>query len=129
MSELLPASKWRERPSGKAEVSPQMEAALWALVSTSCTQQEAAAAAGLTREHVCKALRKPHVQARYQQLLRDRPSAMAPKPLGTVDELMNCESSYVRLQSAIAVMDRVGLRPVEAGPVQTTEVTINIDLS
>jgi hypothetical protein len=105
-----------------------METALWALVSTSCTQEEAARIAGLTREHVCKALSKPHVQARYQVLLRKRLHAMAPKALGTVDSLMDCDSSYVRLQAAVTVMDRVGLRPVESTAVQT-EVIINIDLS
>jgi hypothetical protein len=128
VNELLPAPKWREKPSGKAVVSPRMEVALCALVNTSCTQEEAARIAGLSREHVCKALGKPHVQARYQVLLRKRLHAMAPKAIGTVDSLMDCDSSYVRLQAAVTVMDRVGLRPVEATTVQT-EVVINIDLS
>jgi hypothetical protein len=125
----IPApSPKREKPSGKAGVSAKMETALWALVSTSCTQEEAARIAGLTREHVCKALGKPHVQALYQVLLRKRLHAMAPKAIGTVDSLMDCDSSYVRLQAAVTVMDRVGLRPVESTTVQT-EVIINIDLS
>jgi hypothetical protein len=129
LSDLIPLAKYREKPSGKAEVSDSLELALVTLVSTGCTQEIAAQTAGLTREHLCRSLSKPHVAARYQQLLRDRLSAMAPKALGTVENLLDCDSSYVRLQSAIAVMDRVGLRPVEAGNLQTTEVTINIDLS
>ena len=128
----LPTSEWqdksRESPSGKAEVSPRMDAGLRVLVNTSCTQEQAAAAVRLSRTHFSRSLSKPHVQVRFQQLLRERLQAMAPRAISTVDGLMDCESSYVKLQAAVAVLDRVGLRPIESAQV-ATEVIINIDLS
>jgi hypothetical protein len=132
MNDLVPVTEWRDKPrekaSGKAVVSPRLDAALRVLVTTGCTQEAAAKAVSLSRTHFCKALSKPHVQARYQSLLRERLSAMAPRALGTVEDLLDCDSSYVRLQSAVVVLDRVGLRPVEAAPI-AAEVIINIDLS
>jgi hypothetical protein len=128
----LPTSEWqdkpRESPSGKAEVSQKMDAALRVLVNTGCTREAAAKAVRLSRSHFSRSLSKPHVQARFQQLLRERLQAMAPRAIGTVDELMDCDSAYVRLQSAIAVLDRIGLRPIEAAQAPT-EVSIHIDLS
>jgi hypothetical protein len=128
----LPAGEWqdkpRERPASKPEITPRLDAALHVLVTSACTQEAAAKAAGLSRAHFCKMLAKPHVQARFQALLRERLSGMAPRALGTVDELLDCESSYVRLQSAVAVLDRVGLRPIEAAQAPG-EVIIRIDLS
>jgi hypothetical protein len=118
----------REKPSGKAEISERLEAALVNLVTTSCSKKQAAETAGLTREYLSRALSKAHVQARFLALMRERLSAMAPRALDTVEDLLTCDSSYVRLQSAVTVLDRIGLGTVEAAQ-GSTEVIINIDLS
>jgi hypothetical protein len=126
---LVPANRpTREKPSGKPDVSPRLETALLTLVRTGCTQEEAARAAGLRREHISRSLAKPHVRRRYEELLRERLFSMASRAVSTVEELLGCESSFVRLKAAEAVMDRVGLGKQEQ-PLPRGEVIINIDLS
>jgi hypothetical protein len=126
---LVPTNRpTREKPSGKPDVSPRLETALCTLVRTGCTQEQAAKAAGLRREHISRSLAKPHVRRRYEELLRERLFSLAPRAVSTVEELLGCESSHVRLKAAETVMDRVGLGKQEQ-PLSRSEVIINIDLS
>ena len=112
-------------------ISPAMEDALEAFVNTECTITDAAEDAGLTREHLSKSLRKPHIQDFVMQLLRAKLVQHGAKAVEALSRNLNAKSGYVQVMAASQLLDRAGMDAKTAQGLHRDvgEISIHIDLS
>lgn len=121
-----------KKPPGP-RISKKVKAAIEALASQSCkTQREAAAKAGLSHEHLCRELKKPHVAAFVEQRTRALLAAGQLRASARVMELVDGKSEHVSLDASRLVLGINSIAP-PAHPGLQVDVNLSpgyiIDLS
>lgn len=124
----LPATDVKAR---KAQIRPALDVAIRALVHEGLTITAAAEKAGLTREGLSKALKKPHVQGHLTSVRRARHDAETFRAWGGVFDLaQNATSEDVRLKACRLVIEAAGeldLAKSQPAPSGAASVTVVIN--
>ena len=115
---------------GKTHISRKTKAAIIHLATKGGTITEAAAAVGMSRSGLSKALQREDARALLDTEVSRRLSLSAARAAHTLDTLVSgARSERVRLEASTAVLDRTG-HGVGAEQVQLGQaVQIHIDLS
>lgn len=89
-------------------ITKRMDNALHEYVLNGGNQADAAQKAGVTASALSKALKREHVQSRVRDLLTRHKLYLGTKALRTLEQCMDAESGYVRVQAASKVADITG---------------------
>jgi hypothetical protein len=89
------------------------------------TQKEAAEAVGLTSEHLCRTLAKPHVRGVMHARATENLARGTLRASARVLELMDASSEHVSLDASKHVLAIGNIRPPETG----SSVNVNVGLS
>lgn len=123
-----PANVERERPRHRG-ISRKLSAGLDALVHGARTITDAAESAGMRREALSLALRKPHVQEELDRRVRDAMKRRGVKALANIEFLGDmAKSEYVRLEASKDLANRAGYIPPKEQPSSDGVLIVNIDL-
>ncbi|MCB4771045.1 hypothetical protein LGR54_20760 [Ancylobacter sp. Lp-2] len=126
------AHKGRRPPAKKPRISRKMHQALEAYITgTAKTQVEAAAKAGISSEHFCRALKTDHIQAFVVRRTGELLGGLLPKAYRALDMVLEGENKAAALQGALVLFKQYGLITPDSPEVS---VTVNqpgyvIDLS
>lgn len=106
-----------------------MSAGLDALVHGARTITDAAESAGMRREALSLALRKPHAQEELDRRLRDAMKRRGVKALANIEFLGDmAKSEYVRLEASKDLANRAGYIPPKEQPSSDNTLVVNIKL-
>lgn len=112
------------RTARRQRISPRVRDACDLLASKQCkTITDAAAAVGLTREHLSRELSKPHVQVFLQREARRTITNAAMRASYRVVELLDASSEHVSLDAAKHVLGINGIKPAA-----DAQVSVSIDI-
>lgn len=124
MSETGPNSvvaAGRPNLAKKPRMSRKLYHALDMYISGSAkTQQEAADKAGLSREHFCRALKLPHVQAFIVRRTGELLAGLLPKVYRALDMVLDGDNKAAALQGAVTLFRQYGLITADAPTVSVT---------
>ncbi|WP_448191891.1 hypothetical protein [Azospirillum sp. sgz301742] len=128
MNELIPASAPAPEVPRHYKIGRKLERALHAYVTKGGHITNAAQDAGIRRETLGRALKRPHVQQRLDEIVRDFKTRLGLKALMTIDGLMDAKSEYVRIQAALGAADRTGHGVQREDVSRDTTLVVNIKI-
>jgi hypothetical protein len=109
----------------KDRISPRIKRAIDLLVTGECKfQKDAAAAVGMTQEHLCRELKKPHIGAFADQRARETIASLKLRATGRLGELIRAASEHVSLDATKHTLAIAGIRPPS-----DSQVNVNVGVS